>query len=211
MAFHGVTPSPPPSIESCLDHELWARPTGPGWLEVPREKPRRSGAEQRPQRLAPRDCRRSLRTQSEKMRVGDAPIAIAIISICLLEFTRAFAPAAAGFAARLPQPRSAVRASATTALRAERVGFGAGRPQMPVAAIAAAAVLVPIEAGAEGMDAFSDRRVLATLLYTLAHLPILVPFFSFWKVDRETKMKGAAFGAPLFVGWIALLGGWLRF
>ena len=49
------------------------------------------------------------------------------------------------------------------------------------------------------------------ILYTLAHLPILVPFFAFWKVDRETKMKGAAFGAPLFVGWIALLGGWLRF
>ena len=150
--------------------------------------------------------------QSEKMRGRGAPIAIAIMWICLLEFTRAFAPAG-GFTggARFPRPRCAVRASATTALRAERGGAGAGRPEMPVAAIAAAAVLVPIEAGAEGIDAFSDRRVVATLLYTLAHLPILVPFFAFWKVDRETKMKGAAFGAPLFVGWIALLGGWLRF
>lgn len=146
------------------------------------------------------------------MRGRGAPIAIAIMWICLLEFTRAFAPAGGCTGgARLPRPRSAVRASATTALRAERGGAGAGRPEMPVAAIAAAAVLVPIEAGAEGIDAFSDRRVVATLLYTLAHLPILVPFFAFWKVDRETKMKGAAFGAPLFVGWIALLGGWLRF
>ena len=70
-------------------------------------------------------------------------------------------------------------------------------------------LIVPMVAVAAGEE--EDKRVLYTAIYTVAHLPIIVPFLLFWKVDTETKIKGAAVASPFFVGWIALLGGWLRF
>ena len=68
---------------------------------------------------------------------------------------------------------------------------------LPLAAVA--------DAGGE------DKRVLYTAIYTVAHLPVIVPFLLFWKVDAQTKIKGAAVATPFFVAWIALLGGWLRY
>jgi len=66
-------------------------------------------------------------------------------------------------------------------------------------------------AGAAGAGLAEDKRVMYTAIYAVAHLPIIVPFLLFWKVDKETKIKGAAVAAPLFVAWIALLGGWIKF
>lgn len=85
----------------------------------------------------------------------------------------------------------------------------------PLAAITATALVcavLPLAASAaDGGVIEEDKRVMYTAIYAVAHLPIIVPFLLFWKVDRETKIKGAAIASPFFVGWIALLGGWLRF
>ena len=81
-------------------------------------------------------------------------------------------------------------------------------PLLPFAVLAWACL--PLVAVAEG-GGDEDKRVLYTSIYTLAHLPVIVPFLLFWKVDAQTKIKGAAVASPFFVGWIALLGGWLRF
>ena len=68
---------------------------------------------------------------------------------------------------------------------------------------------MPLQAMAEaGVE--EDKRVLYTAIYTVAHLPIIIPFLFFWKVDAQTKLKGSAVATPFFVLWIALLGGWLR-
>ena len=64
---------------------------------------------------------------------------------------------------------------------------------------------------AAASDGSEDKRLLYTAVYTVAHLPIIVPFLLFWKVDKETKIKGAAVATPFFIAWIALLGGWLRY
>ena len=69
--------------------------------------------------------------------------------------------------------------------------------------------LLPMSAAAS--DGSEDKRLLYTAVYTVAHLPIIVPFLLFWKVDKETKIKGAAVATPFFIAWIALLGGWLRY
>lgn len=81
-------------------------------------------------------------------------------------------------------------------------------PLLPSTVLAWACL--PLAAVAEG-GGDEDKRVLYTAIYTVAHLPVIVPFLLFWKVDAQTKIKGAAIASPFFVGWIALLGGWLRF
>ena len=49
--------------------------------------------------------------------------------------------------------------------------------------------LLPFAAAAEG--AYEDKRLLYTAIYTAAHLPVIVPFLLFWKVDQETKIRYA--------------------
>lgn len=81
--------------------------------------------------------------------------------------------------------------------------------RMKQAAYALALYVLPVSAAAS--DGAEDKRLLYTAVYTVAHLPIIVPFLLFWKVDKETKVKGAVVATPFFVAWIALLGGWLRY
>ena len=88
-----------------------------------------------------------------------------------------------------------------------RAARGNVRAVMQVASLLPA--VVPLVSVAESVA--KDKRLLYTAIYTAAHLPIIVPFLLFWKVDVQTKVKGALFATPLFVGWIALLGGWIRF
>jgi len=150
-----------------------------------------------------------------------------VITVVLLATAYAFAPGAlhsspvklplrrgcsiCGSAARLGVLRRKPAAAATHS----KLGGDEGSrektipaPLLPSAVLAWACL--PLAAVAEG-GGDEDKRVLYTTIYTVAHLPIIVPFLLFWKVDAQTKIKGAAVASPFFVGWIALLGGWLRF
>lgn len=59
------------------------------------------------------------------------------------------------------------------------------------------------------MAVADDKRVLYTAIYAAGHSLIAIPFLFFWKVDAETKAKGAAVALPILTAWIALLGGWI--
>jgi len=47
---------------------------------------------------------------------------------------------------------------------------------------AAALFLLPLSAAASDGD--EDKRILYTVAYTVAHLPVVIPFLLFWKVDK---------------------------
>jgi hypothetical protein len=151
-----------------------------------------------------------------------------VIAVVLLATASAFAPGAlhsspvklplrrgcsiCGSAARLGVLRWKPAAAATHSKLAgdDAQGRATTRPAPLLPSAVLAWACLPLAAVAEG-GGDEDKRVLYTTIYTLAHLPVIVPFLLFWKVDAQTKIKGAAIASPFFVGWIALLGGWLRF
>ena len=151
-----------------------------------------------------------------------------VIAVVLLATASAFAPGAlhsspvklplrrgcsiCGSAARLGVLRWKPAAAATHSKLAgdDAQGWATTRPAPLLPSAVLAWACLPLAAVAEG-GGDEDKRVLYTTIYTLAHLPVIVPFLLFWKVDAQTKIKGAAIASPFFVGWIALLGGWLRF
>eukprot|EP00285_Hemiselmis_virescens_P018945 CAMPEP_0173382106 /NCGR_PEP_ID=MMETSP1356-20130122/4587_1 /TAXON_ID=77927 ORGANISM="Hemiselmis virescens, Strain PCC157" /NCGR_SAMPLE_ID=MMETSP1356 /ASSEMBLY_ACC=CAM_ASM_000847 /LENGTH=140 /DNA_ID=CAMNT_0014336281 /DNA_START=15 /DNA_END=434 /DNA_ORIENTATION=- len=109
-------------------------------------------------------------------------------------------PSVRGMRAMLRESSGGVRRSAGEA-EAGVGGAAAAARAATARALASALVAVPPLAVSAAESVGEDKRVLYTAIYTVAHLPVIVPFLLFWKVDAETKVKGAAVATPFFIAW----------